>query len=233
MPIIYALIAHNDVVLCESTEHEGNFSEISRKVLTKMHTTIKTGDREAYVFDGHTFNFKGADGLIFMCLADELLGRNLPFGFLDDISQQFIELFPQAKELKTKIETSDKSYAAFQTALQLKMRKYSNIPGGTGGDGEVGLDTIGRIENNLQDVKNVMINNISRVVARAEALGDLERKTDILSSHSEGFRSKSTNLRRHLFWANMKMKLASSLIVAVILYIISGIFCGFDFSSCI
>jgi len=231
MPIIYALIAHNDVVLCESTEHEGNFSEISRKVLTKMHTTIKAGDMEAYVFDGHTFNFKGgAEGLIFMCLADEQLGRNLPFGFLDDISQQFIELFPQAKERNSRIDASDKSYAIFQTALSTKMKKYSN----TSANGEGGpISTRDRITIGIEEAKAKMLENIEKVSLRGDSLERLHQKTDVLTAHADGFRRITGRFKNEMFWKNIKMKLASTLVVAVIIYVFIIVpLCKFDLSGC-
>lgn len=89
--LFHALVARGKTVLSEFTARSGNFPTITRVLLNKL--TPETDTRSSVLYDSVVFHYLIADGVVYLCVADEACKRRAAFGFLDDIKQRFIRQF--------------------------------------------------------------------------------------------------------------------------------------------
>ncbi|KAB5539097.1 hypothetical protein DKX38_016630 [Salix brachista] len=84
--LIYSFVAKGNVVLAEHTSYSGNFSTIAVQCLQKLPSN---SSKYTYSSEGHTFNFLIDNGLVFLVVADELVGRGVSFVFLERVKDDF------------------------------------------------------------------------------------------------------------------------------------------------
>lgn len=109
--LIYSFVAKGTVVLAEHTPYSGNFSTIAVQCLQKLPSN---SSKYTYSCDGHTFNFLLDSGfgmliwympfccshyttnililvlfVVFLVVADESMGRSIPFVFLERVKDDF------------------------------------------------------------------------------------------------------------------------------------------------
>ena len=91
--IIYTLVSRGSDVLAEHTERTGNFEQVTRQLLKRIPAENKI---MSYVYpkENYVFHYIVEDGITYLCMADESMGRKVPFRFLDDIKNKFIGMFP-------------------------------------------------------------------------------------------------------------------------------------------
>jgi len=157
--------------------------------------------------DRYTMNFKLVDDLAFMCMATQSSGKQVPFMFLKQVSDAFFD----------KYTGEEKEYDDFNPILAKFMHKFAD---------PVNVEKMSRIQKGLSEVKDVMVENIEKVLKRGEKIEVLVDKTESLRFSSDSFRQQSRNLRRNLCWANVKMKLFLGLIILVFCYILAASYCG-------
>lgn len=117
-PLIYSFVAKGAVVLAEHTTFSGNFSTIAVQCLQKL---PRNSNKFTYSCDGHTFNFLldkefgmvidlvnlfscmfhsifyffGLTSflVVFLVVADEAVGRSVPFVFLERVKEDFMQRY--------------------------------------------------------------------------------------------------------------------------------------------
>jgi vesicle-associated membrane protein 72 len=80
----------------------------------------------------------------------------------------------------------------------------------------------------VSEVKNIMMENIEKVLDRGEKLEVLVDKTESLRYQADQFQKSGKALRNKMWWQNIKMKLLVGLIVAIVIVVI---FCFACFSG--
>jgi len=93
-------------------------------------------------------------------------------------------------------------------------------------------DAFGKVKDQLAEVKDVMVENIERVLARGEKIELLVDKSDQLNQSARKFQKSSKNLKNVMWFKNVKMWALIALIVAVLIWLISSFVCKFDYSGC-
>lgn len=118
--LIYSFVAKGTVVLAEHTPYSGNFSTIAVQCLQKLPSN---SSKYTYSCDGHTFNFLIDNGFgiglfvavvdlvlvllqyvwlnfffsfrraVFLVVADESVGRSVPFVFLERVKVDFTQRY--------------------------------------------------------------------------------------------------------------------------------------------
>lgn len=95
------------------------------------------------------------------------------------------------------------------------------------------IDNIDNLRNQIDEVKDGMIQNIETVLERGEKIELLVDKTDRLNQQAYRFESSSRNLRRHMYWKRIRYISFGVIGVALIIYFISVAACGgFDYRGC-
>ncbi|XP_028829676.1 vesicle-associated membrane protein 8 isoform X2 [Denticeps clupeoides] len=80
---------------------------------------------------------------------------------------------------------------------------------------------INQAQEQVNDVKVILKDNINKVLERGERLDDLIDKTDDLQATADSFQRTSTRVARKLWWKNTKMIIIIVVIVVVIIVLIA------------
>lgn len=221
MPIIYALVSRSIHVLAEFTGSglSGNFSVVSRVLLKKI--DMKDSHSLSYVYDKYVFHYVVDDGLTYLCMSDNNFPRSTAFQYLKDIQQRFVSTYGD----RAKKAIAFAFNADFQKVLQQRM-KVSNAAAANS------ADKLGKVEDQINEVKGVMIQNIDKVLQRGEKIELLVDKTEQLNEHAVVFHKGSRDLRRQLMWKNIKLTLLILLIIFAVCYVISALACGAALDNC-
>jgi len=210
MPLIYSLVARETVILAEFTSTSGNFTTVTRRILERI---PQKESKMSYVYDRHIFHILVEEGLTFLCMADEEFGRRIPFAFLDDIKNRFIATYGNRGRSALAYAMNEE----FSRVLQKQMEYYSNNPN---------ADKVTRVKEDLDNVKSVMVQNIEKVLDRGERIELLVDKTENLNAAAVKFKKQSTQLKKRMWWKNVKLYLIVGVVLVIIILIIVSMACG-------
>ncbi len=95
-------------------------------------------------------------------------------------------------------------------------------------------DAISNVQNEIDNVRDIMTENIERVLERGERIDLLVDKTDRLGGSANEFRVRSRGLRRQMWWKNVKLMVLLIVVVIFLIYLFVGFGCGLPgWSKCI
>uniref|UniRef100_A0A8C0GDW7 V-SNARE coiled-coil homology domain-containing protein n=1 Tax=Chelonoidis abingdonii TaxID=106734 RepID=A0A8C0GDW7_CHEAB len=80
--------------------------------------------------------------------------------------------------------------------------------------------TISTLQIQVDDVKNVISQNVDKVLQRAEKLSDLIDRTDDLQIEAHSFQNTTTKISRKMWWKNAKMMIIIGVLLLIILIFI-------------
>ncbi|KAF9951155.1 hypothetical protein BGZ72_007253 [Mortierella alpina] len=212
MSIIYALVARGSLILAEYTNSSGNFTTVTEAILEKI---PPNNSKMTYVYDRYLFHYICEDGLTYMCMADDSFDRRIPFAFLQDIKQKFLEQYGRERALESLLPYSMNE---FSKTLAAQMEYFSTNPN---------ADRIKQVKGEIEQVKDVMVQNIERVLERGERIELLVDKTDNLNQQAFAFKRRSTALKRTMWWKNAKLMVVLVLVIIFLTYLIISAACGF------
>ena len=137
-----------------------------------------------------------AGGLTYLVVAHSDLGRRVPFGFLFEIKKRFLTAYdPHTNDFAS---LPPYGAANFNTQLKALMVEYGMTQSGK-------ADAIHNVQSEIDNVKGIMTENIERVLERGERIDLLVDKTDRLGGNAHEFRIRSRDLRRRMWWKNVKV----------------------------
>ena len=76
-------------------------------------------------------------------------------------------------------------------------------------------DELARAQNELNQVKDIMVQNVEQILSRGERIELLVDKTDVMAGQATAFRRGARSVRRQMWWKNSKM-IALSVVVALV-----------------
>ncbi|KAJ1091820.1 hypothetical protein NDU88_004935 [Pleurodeles waltl] len=88
------------------------------------------------------------------------------------------------------------------------------------GPSAVGNDRVRNLQSEVEGVKNIMSQNVDRILARGENLDNLRNKTEDLEASSEHFKTTSQKVARKYWWKNAKMIAIICVVVGIIVLFI-------------
>ena len=92
------------------------------------------------------------------------------------------------------------------------------------------LDKIQSLNQDLDHIRNIMVENIDKVLERGDRIDNLVDRTNDLFMASNEFRRTSTSVRRNMYWKNIKSTVILVVFLLLIIYLLVGIGCGFTLS---
>jgi len=227
-PLLYACIAHTTTILTEHTTSASSAtSSLPALILPKI--THDSPQKLTYTHNNFYIHYiaaapseypaaqASAGGLTYLCIADASLGRRIPFGFLVNLQKKFLaEYDPAVTDF-----ASLPSYgcASFNSALKKLMVSQ-------GGTHEGQQDALRTAQAEIEGVREIMTENIERVLERGERIDLLVDKTDRLGNNARDFRVRSRGLRRRMWWKNVKLMVLLALVVIFLIYLFVGFGCG-------
>eukprot|EP00744_Colponema_vietnamica_P000006 GILI01000015.1.p2 GENE.GILI01000015.1~~GILI01000015.1.p2 ORF type:complete len:262 (+),score=78.78 GILI01000015.1:85-786(+) len=78
------------------------------------------------------------------------------------------------------------------------------------------IDKMHQVMSRVDNVKDIMQDNVKKILQTHENLETLEGKTDQLRVHASQFQSNATELKRQMYWKALKMKLLIAAIVIIV-----------------
>ncbi|XP_019166108.1 PREDICTED: putative vesicle-associated membrane protein 726 [Ipomoea nil] len=212
--LIYSFVSRGTVVLAEYTEFSGNFTDVAAQCLHKLPST---NNKFTYNCDGYTFNYLIDKGFTYCIVASESAGSQLPIGFFDRVKNDFIKRYGGGKADTAIAKSLTKE---FGPKLKEHMKYCAEHP--------EEINKLTKVQGQVDQVKGVMMGNIEKVLERGEKIELLVDKTEDLRSQAQDFRKQGTQIKKKLWFENMKIKLVVlAIIVALILIIVLSICHGF------
>ncbi|KAK9867853.1 hypothetical protein WJX84_009201 [Apatococcus fuscideae] len=208
--LVYSFVARGTTVLADYTSYTGNFSTVAIQCLEKCPTD---NSKFTYTCDRHTFNYLVEGGYTFLAVADEGYGRQIPFAFLDKCKEEFLSKFGE----KSRQATAHSLDKTFGPRLKYHMDYCTEHP--------EELTKVAAVQKKVDEVKNIMVDNIEKVLERGEKIELLVDKTDNLRFQADKFHKTGKQLRSKMWWQNFKMKVIIVIVVLVLIFVIFLIIC--------
>mmetsp|Transcript_36521 Transcript_36521/g.50221 ORF Transcript_36521/g.50221 Transcript_36521/m.50221 type:complete len:219 (-) Transcript_36521:129-785(-) len=218
MTIFYSVIARGDLVLCEHSVATGNFISVSSVILGRI--APNESRRMSYAYDTHTFHFIVHEKVTFMAMTSKDYSRRLAFGFLDDIKLRFFELTsPEAA-----LAAPAYAYKGFAGTLAQQVDYYTNDPSA--------VDSIEAAKAKLGQVKAQSEENVGLIEDREGELSVVVDQSEGIKAQSYEFKEKSKKLKCAMLMRSIKCWIVLIILVAIAIWLVSSIVCGFDYSEC-
>lgn len=219
MTIVYGVVSRGKIVLAEYTQTSGNFPTVTRVLLSKIPSV---DGRMTYVYDSYVFHYVVENSICYLCMSDELNKHRIPYAFLEDMKDNFVAQYGLELPMKAIAFSMNEE---FSKTIKSRM-EYYNSP-------NPNVDNIGVVKNQIEEVKDVMVQNIEKVLERGEKIELLVDKTDRLSKQAFKFETTSKNLRRTLWWKSVRTIVCLTTIIALLIFLFSATLCGgLSFHKC-
>jgi len=227
-PLLYSCIAYRTSILSEhTTSAASGTSSLASLILPKINhespqklTYTHNDNFIHYIADApsdHPTADPSAGGLTYLVIASSSFGRRIPFGFLVEIKKQFLDRYDPKKTDFAALPPY--GCAAFNGQLKNLMISYGTTEAGK-------KDAIGNVQSEIENVREIMTENIERVLERGERIDLLVDKTDRLGVGAHDFRVRSRGLRRKMWWKNVKLMVLLGVVIVFLLYLFIGFGCG-------
>nr|CAD37160.1 putative synaptobrevin [Aspergillus fumigatus] len=142
-------------------------------------------------------------------------GRRIPFAFLLEMKRKFLSTYPPSSTDFSSLPAY--GCAAFNSELRSLLQTYNTAPPS---------DSLASARREIDSVRDIMTENIERVLERGERIDLLVDKTDRLGGSAHDFRVRSRGLRRRMWWKNIKLMVLLAVVVVFLIYLFVGMGCG-------
>ncbi|KAK5730781.1 hypothetical protein LTR15_000719 [Elasticomyces elasticus] len=228
-PLLYSCIAYHNTVLTEHTiSSVSGTSGLASVILPKIQH--ETAQKLTYTHNENFIHYiadalpssanpdsLSAGGLTYMVVAKADLGRRVPFGYLVEIKKRFLKEYNPERTNFGSLPAY--GAAAFNGQLKQLMVEYGTTKAGKD-------DAFANVQNEIDNVRGIMTENIERVLERGERIDLLVDKTDRLGGSARDFRVRSTGLRRKMWWKNMRLMVIMVVVIIFLVYLLVGFGCG-------
>jgi hypothetical protein len=154
-----------------------------------------------------------------LCFATKEHKTAVCFAFLDEISKRFKATYDQA-QIDNALAYSPQ-FEEFARVVEQEMNRFGHM--------KFADNKIAEVNEKVEATKNVMKENVQKVIERGDNIETLIEKTDILVQRSDSFRVNTKTLERQIWWKNVKIWVILILVVIFLVWLIFSLACGFDF----
>lgn len=219
MPIVGSCVAFQKVIVAED-----KITPTIRPVVLKMLERLPRHDtRVSYQYENLSYHFQVENEIFYLCISDKVYQSRTVFGFLGDVKDKFKEQFGNNNRYPHPTEITSKNCSRFATVLVTTTKTFNENPE---------ADKIGRIKEQIDNVKQVMLENLDNLLERGERIDMLCDKTEMLKEEAQGFHNNARTLRKKMWLRNVKIAVAGFLVLCLLGLVISFIACGIDFHKC-
>jgi len=207
--IIYSVVAKGSTVLADETceirgsRIGGNFATVTSQILPRF---PQESGKYSYVWKQYMFHVISGDGLIFLCLSDKETKRRIAFGFLNEAKTQFLQNYGGSVNSATAYQMND----AFSPTLQKLMQHFNNPRN----------DKLSLAKDKVNEVKSDMIENIDKLLERADQLEILVEQSEQLNCDAQDFKYESEDLRKRMCQQHARLIIALVVVGVIILIIV-------------
>ncbi|KAJ7581753.1 VAMP/synaptobrevin-like protein [Mycena floridula] len=211
MSLIHALVAQEQTIIAEHQAGKRDFAQATQTILSKI---PPNNSKLTYVWEQYLFHYVKDGGFTYLVMADDSAGRRMPFAFLADLQRKFAE---------APMSSSSSDFPAyglqgtFGPTISALMHQYNTAPP---------TDEIARAQTELNQVKDIMVQNVEQILSRGERIELLVDKTDVMAGQATAFRRGARSVRREMWWKNTKILALSVLVGLFLLWLLLAQFCG-------
>lgn len=90
---------------------------------------------------------------------------------------------------------------------------------------DVNADRIRKVQGAIGEVRDVMLDNIEKVLARGERIEDTVKRTDEMANNALHFKKAGVSLKRAMWLKNIKLWIILGAVLVLLAYIIAAIAC--------
>lgn len=215
MPIKYSCINEGANLLVDFPSDgsaDRNLVETMQQVLSTVpprEYRRKTIDDKESASNYHYIS--NGEGCIVACVTTSDMRMRTVFAFLEAVECLARGSGPQGLEVRNG-----------KKLLQQKMEFYNNPQN----------DKITALNDDVQQVVDVMMDNMDKVLTRGDRIDTLQEKSSNLADQAQQFQDRSSELRRTLCMKNLKFTIMIVLAVILVIIIILLIACKPNFSNC-
>jgi vesicle-associated membrane protein 72 len=195
------------MILAEYTEFTGNFPAIATQCLHKLPSS--SNNKFTYNCDHHTFNFVVEEGYAYCVVAKESVGKQISIAFLERMKTDFQKRYGGGKADTAKAKSLNKEFGP----VMKEHMKYII-------DHTEEIEKLLKVKAQVSEVKSIMLENIDKAIERGENLTNLADKTESLRNEAQSFKRQGTQIRRKMWYQNMKIKLVVLGILLILVLII-------------
>ncbi|GFG31121.1 hypothetical protein Cfor_00771 [Coptotermes formosanus] len=201
--IRYCCISCGEIILVSHQTEAESYTALVRSILRALDST--KDQKLAYPVDRFQVHALIENGIAYTCVTYITNKYYLPFVFLETVKKKFLEV----PSLLTRAVTASENEfdRDFCPVLAQVVYVYNSGHG----------DRLSQIRTQVEDVKQVMLDNVEKVIERGERLDDLLSKTEDLESHSSVFRQGARDVRVRMRCKNIKMWLVIGGLLTVVL----------------
>ncbi|KAJ4498827.1 VAMP/synaptobrevin-like protein [Lentinula lateritia] len=214
MSLIHALVAQGPTILAEHKAGSRDFSQATQTILSKI---PPNNSKLTYVWEQYLFHYVSEGGFTYLVMADDSAGRRMPFAFLAELQRKFLEAPSSSSSLNDPELPAYGLQATFAPTISNLMNTYNTAPP---------VDEIARAQAELNQVKDIMVQNVEQILSRGERIELLVDKTDVMAGQATAFRRGARSVRRQMWWRNKKILGLSILVALVLVWILLAQFCG-------
>ncbi|KAF2567611.1 hypothetical protein F2Q68_00027872 [Brassica cretica] len=213
--LIYSFVARGTVILVDFTDFKGNFTSIAAQCLQKLPSS---NNKVIYNYDGHTFNYLVENGFTYCVVAVDSAGREIPMAFLERVKEDFNRRCGGGKAATAQPNSLNKE---FGPKLKEHMQYCMDHPDE--------ISKLAKVRAQVSEVKGVLIENIDKLYDRGVKIENLVEKTADLRSQADVYITKADQIKKKMWFQNMKIKLIFlAIIIALILIIVLSVCGGFN-----
>ncbi|KAK3441054.1 hypothetical protein EUGRSUZ_B01305 [Eucalyptus grandis] len=215
---IYLFVARGTMILAEYTEFTGNFPAITAHCLQKLPSS---NNKFTYSCDHHTFNFLLEDGYAYCVVAKESVAKQISIAFLERVKVDFKKRYGGGKADTAVAKSLNKEFGPIMKEHMKYIIEHAEE-----------IDKLIKVKAQVSEVKSIMLENIDKAIDRGENLTILADKTENLRDQAQAYKKQGTQIRRKMWYQNMKIKLVVfGILLFLILVIWLSICHGFDCSN--
>jgi vesicle-associated membrane protein 7 len=210
---------YSDTPLAEISLKSGNFKLIALKLLEKCKNEEDASKSYSYQNE-YMFHFHKKEGISVLCMATSNYSNRRAYSFLFEIRDKVSSEY--GNDIKKAVGFSiKKHFIAEVTDIMIEYNKKKED------------DKFAVIDKNIADVKNIMIQNIDKLLENQEKIEILVSKTDELAVNAKVFSKTSSSVKRYFLCKNIKLTLIVALILVAIIFFVVVLSCGgFEFNKC-
>ena len=211
MSIIYALVGYQERVLCEHSDQQGNFTQMSSSILKK----VQPNSRATFDYEGqYYFHYINESGVTYMMMCEAGYPKEVAFSFLESLKKEFLSSFGNVD-----FSTVPPRSLNFRDKIQFYIDEYNSQK-------EKKKDQIGMLKESLIDTKNELLQASDILNERGEKINLIVKKADQLSTDSNTYYTSAKNVKKSLFRRKiiffMVVGVLGIIVVALILYFLFG-----------
>jgi len=216
MSLIHAVVARGTLILAEHSGDKRDFSQALQTILSKI---PPNDNKLTYTWEQYLFHYISESGITYLVIADAAAGRRIPFAFLTDLQHKFLS----APSSSSGDMPPYGLQGSFGPTIANLMHTYNTAPP---------TDELARAQNELNQVKDIMVQNVEQILNRGERIELLVDKTDVMAGRATAFRRGARTVRRQMWWRDKKMVALCIVVGLLLLWILIAQFCGATLAQC-